>query len=150
MEEDMNEMINDFLKYYHRFWGEMRNLDRKGLKGEFPSEFQSLIDLAYYENQPMYVIAEQMKISRSHITSIIESLVKKGMIMRVTDEKDRRVKRVVLTNDGLKIREKYLELFENNWNTKLSVLTTEEFEELYKSIKTIKKVSLKIQGAIDE
>ena len=98
----------------------------------------------------MYVIAEQMKLSRSQITFIIEVLVKKGMVIRVTDEKDRRINRVVLTAEGRKKREKYLVVFKKHWNQKLSSLTTEEFEELYKSIETIKKVTIKIMGSKDE
>jgi hypothetical protein len=48
------------------------------------------------------------------------------------------------------MREKYLEVFKKHWNQKLSSLTTEEFEELYKSIETIKKVTIKIMGSKDE
>ncbi len=146
MQEDTNKMINDFLMYYHRFWGEMRDL-KQDFKGEFPSEFKFLIDVGYYENQPMYVIAEQMKISRSYITSLIEVLVERGMITRVTDNKDRRMKRIILTAEGRKFRKGYLEAFEKNWEKKLSSLSFKEHEELYKSIETIKKVSLKIQAA---
>ena len=148
-ENNTNKMIDDFISYYHRFWGEMRSLDRD-FKAGFPFELKGLIDIGYYENQPMYVIAEQMKLSRSQITSIIEVLVKKGMVIRVTDEKDRRINRVVLTAEGRKMREKYLEVFKKHWNQKLSSLTTEEFEELYKSIETIKKVTIKIMGSKDE
>ena len=27
-EDNTNKMIDDFISYYHRFWGEMRTLDR--------------------------------------------------------------------------------------------------------------------------
>ena len=65
-------------------------------------------------------------------------------------KKDRRISRVVLTDEGRKMREKYLEVFKKHWNQKLSLLTTEEFEELYKSIETIKKVTLKLMESQDE
>ena len=86
VEGNTNKVIDDFIVYYHRFWGEMRTLDRD-FKAGFPFELKGLIDIGYYENQPMYIIAEQMKLSRPQITSIIEVLVKKGMVIRVTDEK---------------------------------------------------------------
>ncbi len=140
----LDNRIDDFLVYYHRFWLEMRSLKIE-FKEELPSELGMLIEAGYYENQPLSTIADQTKISRSQITAIIEALVKQGMVKRVTDEKDRRIKRVIFTPKGREIREKYLEAFEKNWNQKLSSLSPEEFEELYKSIETIKKVSLKIQ-----
>ncbi|MGO9387528.1 MAG: hypothetical protein ACLPWD_05690 [Methanobacterium sp.] len=49
----------------------------------------------------------------------------------------------------MSVRNDVLKYF-NDIPQKLSSLTPEEFEELYKSVETIKKVSLEIQGSEDE
>lgn len=50
-------------------------------------------------------LASAMNVSRPNITSIINSLMEKGMVEQRDDEYDRRVKRILLTPQGLRVLE---------------------------------------------
>lgn len=62
-------------------------------------------------------------------------------------KKDRRIIRIITTPEGRRIRDKYRKIFEDHIEQKLSLLSPEELEEFYKSVETIKNVSLKFINA---
>ncbi|AIE60407.1 MarR family winged helix-turn-helix transcriptional regulator [Bacillus methanolicus] len=45
-------------------------------------------------------LSKELKVSASHITSVTDSLVKKGLIMRQRSDQDRRIVEMVLTDSG--------------------------------------------------
>jgi DNA-binding MarR family transcriptional regulator len=77
------------------------------------------------------------------MTSHIYQLVDDGLLRKVPDEKDRRIIRVVTTPEGRRVRDKYRKIFDDHIEEKLSLLSSIELEEFYKSVETIKKVALK-------
>lgn len=146
MQNENNEMIDDFLVYFLRFYREMISLNDK-FKEKISPEGLMILNTSYYENQPISVIAEQLNISRSHMTAQIDRLVKEDLVERIPDKNDRRMTRIILTQGGHKLREKSREVFEENWNYKLSSLSPEDVKKLYNSIETIKYILSKLQGA---
>ena len=52
------------------------------------------------EPLPPSVIAERMVLSRGTMTSILDSLERRGLIRRVRHERDRRMRRVIVTDEG--------------------------------------------------
>ena len=81
------------------------------------------------------------------MTGHIDQLVEEGLLRKVPDENDRRIIRVVTTPDGRRVRDEYREIFENHIKEKLSLLNPDELEDLYNSMKTIKKVVFKFVNA---
>ncbi len=79
------------------------------------------------------------------MTLKVDQLAKDGFIERVTDKKDRRIIRIVLTPDGQDYIKTSKKTFNTNIKHLLASLSVDEVEELKKSIKTIKHVVLKIQ-----
>ena len=60
-----------------------------------------VLELLHFEGAlTMQKLAEQMHLSVSTITRVVEGLVKKGYVHREEDAKDRRVRRVRLTGEG--------------------------------------------------
>ncbi|PLR78477.1 MarR family transcriptional regulator [Bacillus sp. V3-13] len=56
----------------------------------------------YSSSEPLKAssISKELKVSASHITTVTDSLVKKGFISRIRSEKDRRIVEMALTGAG--------------------------------------------------
>ena len=141
MEENMDKMIDYLLAFFPLFYMELVN--PKELRERLPRNYMVILNSKYYENKPISVMADNLSISRSHMTSHIDQLVDDGLLRKVPDEKDRRIIRVVTTLEGRRVRDKYRKIFDDHIEEKLSLLSSIELEEFYKSVETIKKVALK-------
>jgi DNA-binding MarR family transcriptional regulator len=137
--------MDSLLGYLPLFYMEIFN--SKELRDELPRNYMIIINSKYYENQPISVMADKLSISRSHMTSHIDQLVKEGLLKKVPDNKDRRIIRVTTTPKGKTVREKYLKIFEKHIGDKLTLLSPEELEEFYTSIDTIQNVVTKFLSA---
>jgi MarR family transcriptional regulator, organic hydroperoxide resistance regulator len=73
-----------------------------------------------------------MSCDPSNITGIVEQLVNEGFVERKEAVHDRRVKTVTLTENGLELRNKFLELTTDTRLPNLNKLTAEETEQLIK------------------
>jgi DNA-binding MarR family transcriptional regulator len=141
MDKKMEKMVDSLLGYLPLF--NMEIFNPKELRNELPRNYMVIINSKYYENQPISVMADKLSISRSHMTGHIDQLVKEGLLRKVPDKKDRRIIRIETTPEGRAVREKYQKIFETHIEEKLSLLSPEELEELYKSIDTIQNVVTK-------
>jgi len=145
MEQKMDKMMDSLIGYLPLFYMEIFN--PKELRHQLPRNYMIIINSRYYENQPISVMADKLSISRSHMTSHIDQLVKEGLLKKVPDNKDRRIIRVTTTPKGKTVREKYLKIFEKHIGDKLTLLSPEELEEFYTSIDTIQNVVTKFLSA---
>jgi DNA-binding MarR family transcriptional regulator len=82
------------------------------------------------ELTPMKSLSTFMACDPSNVTSIIEQLVNAGLVDRKEAEYDRRVKTVTLTEKGLMLRDKFLEVTANTRIPHLDRLSTTETEQL--------------------
>jgi DNA-binding MarR family transcriptional regulator len=60
------------------------------------------------EPLPMGALAELLHCDNSNVTGLVDRLEKRGLAERRSDEHDRRVKLLVLTEDGEQVRERLL------------------------------------------
>lgn len=79
---------------------------------------------------PMKSLSTFMSCDPSNITGIIEQLVVEGLVERKEAVHDRRVKTVTITDKGLMLRDKFLEITTSTRLPHLSQLTSEETEQL--------------------
>jgi DNA-binding MarR family transcriptional regulator len=79
---------------------------------------------------PMKSLSTFMSCDPSNITGIVEQLVVEGLVERTESEHDRRVKTVTITEEGLRLRDKFLEITTNTRLPHLDQLTNEETEQL--------------------
>src|SRR3954464_7511018 len=80
-----------------------RMLDIQAEYGLKPPQFFAL--QALDEPAPMSRIAEVLRCDRSAVTWITDRLEERGYVERTSDERDRRVKLLVLTEEGRRVRE---------------------------------------------
>ncbi len=145
MKENMDKLMDYLLGCLPLFNVEIMN--SKELREKLPRNYMIILNSKYYENQPISVMADKLEISRSHMTGHIDQLVKEGLLRKLPDENDRRIIRVVTTPDGRRVRDEYREIFETHIKEKLSLLSPDELEDLYNSMKTIRKVVFKFVNA---
>ncbi|MCM3718654.1 MarR family winged helix-turn-helix transcriptional regulator [Fictibacillus phosphorivorans] len=108
---------------------------RKGLNELYsdyiPSnEFAVLQTL--YKNSPLMAseIANELKVSSSHITAVTDRLVGKNYIQRVRSDSDRRIVYLEITEDGKKIANEMDEIKNEYLAKKFIHLTEEEMKLL--------------------
>ena len=79
---------------------------------------------------PMKSLSLFMSCDPSNITGIVEQLVIEGLVDRKESMLDRRVKTVTITDKGLALRDKFLEITTSTRLPNLSSLTEDETEQL--------------------
>ena len=80
-----------------------RMLDIQAEYGLKPPQFFAL--QALDDPAPMSTIANMLRCDRSAVTWITDRLEERGYVERQSDERDRRVKLLVLTDEGRRVRE---------------------------------------------
>ncbi|MEI9913772.1 MAG: MarR family transcriptional regulator [Candidatus Saccharibacteria bacterium] len=78
----------------------------------------------------MKSLAKFMSCDPSNVTGIIEQLVSEGFVDRKESLNDRRIKTVSLTNKGLALRDKFLEITTSTRLPNLDSLSDDEIEQL--------------------
>ncbi|MEK5339344.1 MarR family transcriptional regulator [Weizmannia sp. FSL W8-1119] len=77
-------------------------------------------------------LSKMLQVSASHITSVTDSLVEKGLIERRRSNKDRRVVDLILTEKGKSLIGRLKEIKSRFLKDQLDVFTEEERETLYR------------------
>nr|WP_042193584.1 MarR family transcriptional regulator [Kibdelosporangium sp. MJ126-NF4]CEL20784.1 Transcriptional regulator, MarR family [Kibdelosporangium sp. MJ126-NF4]CTQ98412.1 Transcriptional regulator, MarR family [Kibdelosporangium sp. MJ126-NF4] len=101
--------------------------DRAGTIGLTPAQAVALRELT--GPMTMRDLAERMSCEPSNATFIIDRLEEKGLVERQTTPRDRRVKQIVLTADGVQVRERLLALLIQG--SPLQPLTQQEQQTLH-------------------
>lgn len=143
--ERMKKMLDDFLVYFPVFYQKVISSKDFHSKQTSASYYQILGVLEHNESLPISVVGGILFISRPNMTSHIDKLVKDGMVERIPDEKDRRITRIKISPAGRKFIKESRVIVEKNILKNLSALNSEEFEELYQAIKTVKATLMKIE-----
>ena len=82
------------------------------------------------QSVPMKALSTFMSCDPSNITGIVEQLVSEGLVERKEAAHDRRIKTVSLTDKGLALRDKFLEITTTTRLPHLDQLTEAEIEQL--------------------
>jgi DNA-binding MarR family transcriptional regulator len=82
------------------------------------------------QSVPMKSLSTFMSCDPSNITGIVEQLVTEGLVDRKEALHDRRIKTITLTEKGLSLRDKFLELTTSTRLPNLDALSETETEQL--------------------
>lgn len=106
-------------------------------------QIQALVFLKHSNNAQMSDVANYFKIELPSATSLINKLVKDGLVKRATDEKDKRLVRIALTEKGTELLSNAMKERNKKMSDILSSLTDDEkvsfLKLLEKFIATIEK-----------
>ena len=137
----IEDMLEDTLIYTLLFNRELNNLGER----DFIKTFLWLISIEEYDNPSLSGLGKMLNVSKSQMTLKMDKLAQPGFTERIPDEEDRRIIRIVLTEEGLSFIKNSKKTVKEGMGQLLSPLSIGEIEELKKSITTIKNVVLKIQ-----
>ena len=91
-----------------------------------PVQGMLLITLNRLGSQSMQNLAHIMACDASNITGLTERLEAQGLIERISDERDKRVKKVLLTDAGKHTSSKILKRLADSGSSDLSALSDDE------------------------
>jgi DNA-binding MarR family transcriptional regulator len=78
--------------------------------------------------QPMRALAEALDVSQASATGIVDRMEQRGLVERRRDEEDRRIVRVILTDEGRKLVEGVAHERQEHMRTLLEELTDDELQ----------------------
>ena len=105
-----------------------------------PAQFHAIGILFRKDSLPMSELAAEMKISKQQLTPIIARLIESSLVVRKTDENDRRIVRIEITELG---RSTYKALFVQikvNFTEKLSEIPDKELDELKQMVTRMQEI----------
>ena len=98
------------------------------------------------ENNIAKRIAKELNITQSSLTTAVNTLEKKGMLLRKTDPKDKRIVKIFATEKGMAAYEHHKKFHQELINTIVSDLT---FDELTAFVGGLNKVRTFFDSKID-
>lgn len=109
---------------------EREYLKRYGIEDVTPTEVKVLYIIGLSNTKSMSEIAEELKITRGTLSITIDSLVKKGYVIRTRHKQDRRVIIVYLTNKSIDVVNLYAKFYFELFKSLNKVLEREKIEVL--------------------
>lgn len=109
-----------------------------------PSHIKVIIYLARVNSAPISQIASTLNISKSNMTPIIDKLISYGLVNRYTDEKDRRILRIELTELAFKFFNSFKVYAKSTLLNKISVLSDDDLKETQDCIEKLTSIFLKL------
>lgn len=109
-----------------------------------PSHARVIFYLLEFNSSPISQIADNLSISKSNMTPIIDNLINYGLVNRYPDSRDRRVLRVELTDKSLKLLDSFRVAICNSFVEKISPLSDDEIILLNDSISNLVTILKKL------
>ena len=92
----------------------------------------------------MSEIGKRMDISKPYMTALVDKLIQEGLVERIPDVRDRRVINVAITRAGRDALKEFRRNARKVIMENLSSLTSDDISELYVSLKTIRRITSKL------
>lgn len=102
-----------------------------------PSHVRVIFCLVESNASPISQIADNLGISKSNMTPIIDNLISSGLVNRYPDSRDRRILRVELTDKAFKLLDSARIAICNSFVEKISPLSDDEVVMLNDSISNL-------------
>ena len=122
---DLQEVVQDILKQFQSVNAAAAN----GPHAELNMQELRVVEFLGNEGpRMMRELAEHLTVAVNSMTSIVDSLEKKGLVQRHRSEEDRRVIRVELTDPGREVYQSLVEVNQRLFRSMLGALTQDEQE----------------------
>lgn len=134
---------NDFTKNFHS--PNSRTQDCLADLSIPPSHAKVIFYLAEFNSSPISQIADNLNISKSNMTPIIDNLISYGLVNRYPDPNDRRILRVELTPKTYELLDAFKVAICKSFVEKISSLSDEEVVTLDTSISNLITILKKLK-----
>ncbi|MDD4000716.1 MAG: MarR family transcriptional regulator, partial [Bacilli bacterium] len=145
MKKNLSKLISKIGDLFFQFQAKTQFFEREflkkcGLYDLTPNEVKVLYIIGTSNTKSMTEIANALKVTRGTLSISVDSLVKKGYVIRTRHKQDRRVIILYLKKNALKIIFQYEKFFESLFLTLLNDLEDEKafaLEEILKKLNQI-------------
>ncbi|AOR22484.1 MarR family winged helix-turn-helix transcriptional regulator [Clostridium taeniosporum] len=110
-----------------------------------PSHTKVILYLHKANSSPISQIANNLGISKSNMTPIIDKLIEYGLVNRYCDENDRRILRVELTKKALDIFEEFRNAAKAKLVSKIEILDDDDLYTLNDCVSKLYNIMKKIE-----
>jgi DNA-binding MarR family transcriptional regulator len=145
MKKDLNKLIVNIGDIFFQFQAKLQFFEREylrklGIDDVTPNEVKVLYIIGISNTKSMSEIADALKVTRGTLSITVDSLVKKGYVIRTRNKQDRRVIILYLTEKAIGIIKQYGKFFENLLLTLANDIEKEKlfvFEEIFEKLNLI-------------
>ncbi len=160
--KNIDNYINNIGESFFEFQSKLQFFEREYLKhydiiDVTPNEVKVLYIIGTSNTKSMSDIASQLKVTKGTLSISVNSLVKKGYVIRTRHKQDRRVIIVYLTKKSIKIVKHYSKFYFTlvanlirKFDTERMLHLSEVMEELNKLIETNFYEGLEIEDVSDD
>jgi DNA-binding MarR family transcriptional regulator len=118
MKKNLNKLITNIGDIFFQFQAKMQFFEREylrkcGIEDVTPNEVKVLYIIGISNTKSMSEIADTLKVTRGTLSITVDSLVKKGYVIRTRNKQDRRVIILYLTRKAIGIVKQYGKFFES-------------------------------------
>lgn len=137
---ETSPLVKELMHTLHSLHRSMHKLDAHGDCSPMSHlQMHTLLLVREKGSCSMKELAQAQKIVPATMTALVDRLVKKDMLLRITDTIDRRVTRVSLSEAGKQALEQFYKEKQRRANLLVNVLDPEEQETLVNLMKKIDK-----------
>jgi len=144
--ENLESMAGDFLNLLadmrEKFLRPVEQITRSRLS---PIQFHILFMLYHKGSLPMTELARKMKISKQQLTPLIAKLIDSNLVIRKTDENDRRIIRIEITEPGSNMVEELVTETRHVLAEKFKTLPEQELRELKQLLQKIHDILQRVR-----
>ena len=115
-----------------------------GISGVQAAQFRLLGMLRKEGSLSMTALGARLYISKPYMTSLVDALIKDGLVERKSDLKDRRVINITITQKGIDQLKNAKSLYEKSFKEIISGLSMQDLEELCISAEKVSSILSKI------
>lgn len=114
------------------------------LSGMDVAQFKILHNLSLHGEKPISGIGRRLCISKPYMTTLIDAMVKEGLVERQPDPSDRRVIQVAITKKGRARLMEMVSVLQRGLGSRLSTLTDADLALLCRSLEQMRSVLEKV------
>lgn len=96
------------------------------------------------DGKPMKYFCDKLMIPKSHLSKIVNRLIKDELIERKTNEKDRRIINLFITEKGEEYLKEHKKIVQSNVKKKLEKLEDDDIIKLSKNLEEIESILNKL------
>ena len=141
LEDRATEDLIRLMKFYR---DSLKLMEKQALTGLHEAQFRLLFQLHLVQMMPMSGLGKNLYISKSHMTTLVDSLIKDGLVERHPDPYDRRVINVSITEEGRRKLSSIEELVRKELKKVISGLSTPHLQVLCSSSEQMLEILAKI------
>jgi DNA-binding MarR family transcriptional regulator len=141
--EQFSQVLHEWVKVFMRRTGQefKHFMDDSGLSF---SQVSTLMRLHYSGRVDVSDVAEQMGITNAAASQLVDRLVQMGLLERMEDSVDRRIKRLTLTTAGHELSEKLVETRRRWMERFTNSLTSQQRESISTALQIMTDAARKI------